>query len=135
MKQKDKRDEPKWCKLYREQVIKPKQRQRLTEQSGRTAASRDGFYNTRGWKIIREKRINSNPLCQRCEAAGYYRRAEVVDHIEPVDLAPHLALTYSNTQSLCSRCHSIKTMQDKRKRQELEKQRIGAKLMEDLENG
>lgn len=130
---KKKKDEPLWCRLYRDEVIRPAQKERLTERTGRTVASQKGFYLTAGWKRIRDKRKLNNPLCQHCEAKGFLNRMQVVDHIIPVEEAPHLALDYENTQSLCNFCHNIKTIRDAKEKKQRERLASGKKLMNDLE--
>lgn len=130
-----KKDEPIYLRLYREQILKPKQREREREQKGRTAASQTGFYLTPGWKKIRTKRITENPLCQHCEQRGFFKRATVIDHIKPVEDFPELALVYDNTQSLCDFCHDLKTKQDTREKRQREKLAFGKRLMKDLETG
>lgn len=133
MRKKQKKDEPIWCKLYRKEVIQPKQKERLTEQAGRTLASQSGFYQTKGWKLMRDKRRRNNPLCQCCELKDWIKPMQVVDHIVPIDEAPELALDYDNTQSLCHFCHDIKTKTDKREKNKRERLKRGKQLMKDLE--
>lgn len=134
-KRKKKKDEPIYMKMYREQILKPKQKERFKEQAGRTEASRSGFYNSPGWKKVRLLRITNNPLCQHCEKRGFVNRATVVDHVKPVDLFPDLALEYDNTQSLCDFCHDLKTKADTREKKRAEKLERGRALMRDLETG
>ena len=129
----NKKDEPSWCKMYRKEVLKPKQQQRYTEQKGRTEASRKGFYTSPEWIVIRNKRRQENPLCQRCESLGYVTPMKMVDHIQPIEERPDLALSYENTQSLCDRCHSIKTNEDKKAKKMREKKERGKALMKSLE--
>lgn len=133
MGKKQKKDEPIWMRLYRDEVLKPKEKERLTEQRGRTAASQSGFYQTKAWHKIRDKRKRNNPLCQHCEERGRIKPMQVVDHITPIDEAPDLALDYDNTQSLCNFCHDVKTKADARKKRKAERLASGKKLMEELE--
>lgn len=127
-------NEPLWCKMYRDRVIRPAQRQRITEQKGRTKESQSGFYLTRQWLAIRDRRRRDNPLCQACEEKGFVTVGRVIDHIIPIDEDPSLALEYNNTQNLCHSCHSWKTAQDKKRKDKADKLRRGRKLMKDLEN-
>ncbi|WP_159521723.1 HNH endonuclease signature motif containing protein [Sunxiuqinia indica] len=133
MKNNNHKEEPLWCKMYREQVIKPAQQQRQTQQQGWTEASRAGFYNTKAWKKIRDKRRNENPLCQLCEEKGILRPGKVVDHIIPVDVEPAKALDYTNTQHICTSCHSWKTKEDKREQKQQDKLNRGRMLMKQFE--
>lgn len=130
-----KKIEPIWCQMYREHIIKPSQRTRITEQKGRTEASQSGFYTSKEWIMIRNKRRLENPLCQDCERKGMIRPMKVVDHIIAVEERPDLALEYSNTQSLCDFHHTLKTNADKRRKNELKRLESGRKLMREMETG
>lgn len=129
---KQKRIEPIWCEMFRDKFIKPKQKKRITEQKGRTKESQSGFYTLKAWIQIRDKRRIENPLCQECERKGKIVPMYAVDHINPIDLYPELALVYSNTQSLCYRCNTIdKPNKDK----QLRKIKSGQDIMKQLEMG
>lgn len=130
----NKENEPLWCMMYREQILKPKQRQRFTEQKGRTEASRKGFYTSKKWKQIRNKRRLENPLCQHCEQEGIIKPGKIIDHIIPVNEAPYLALDYDNTQHLCFKHHNIKTKEDKQAKEQRQKIERGKKLMQQFES-
>lgn len=130
-----KKIEPIWCTMYREQVIKPTQRTRITEQKGRTEVSQSGFYNSKEWIKLRDKRRTENPLCVECERKGMIRIMKVVDHIIAVEERPDLALEYSNTQSLCDFHHILKTNADKKRKNELKRLESGRKLMQEMETG
>ncbi|HBL77732.1 MAG: hypothetical protein A2W90_02505 [Bacteroidetes bacterium GWF2_42_66] len=126
--------EPRWAKIYREQVLKPAQRERLTEKIGRSKASQLGWYNTPQWKDLRNAHIKANPFCVECEKRGRIVQAEVVDHIKPVDDYPELFLDSSNLQSLCNFDHRLKTLRDKKEKAAAERINKGKKLMNDLES-
>lgn len=65
------------------------------------------FYNSKEWKAVRKKaRARDNFECQICKSKGKYHRVENVHHLKEVRTHPHLALTLSNLQSLCIRCHN-----------------------------
>lgn len=130
-----KKQEPIWCQMYREQIIRPTQQTRKTEQRGRTEASQSGFYYSKEWIKLRNKRRSENPLCCDCESKGMIRGMKVVDHILSVEDRPDLALEYSNTQSLCDFHHILKTNADKKKKNELKRLESGRKLMQQLETG
>jgi len=75
-----------------------------------TAASRG--YDSRWSRYAKQHRID-NPLCVSCEAAGKLVMAQCVDHIVPVkDKDDPLFWDRSNHQSLCNKCHSIKTAEE-----------------------
>jgi 5-methylcytosine-specific restriction endonuclease McrA len=131
--EKNKKTEPLWCELYRNKVLKPQQQKRFTEQKGRTAESQSGFYNTKAWKNLRDRRRRANPICQHCEEEGMITPMKVVDHIIPVDEAPELALSFDNTQSLCDFHHKRKTMKDYKDKVKRKRFEVGKKIMADLE--
>lgn len=119
--------------MYREQVLKKKGSTRISEQKGRTEASKAGFYNTVAWHRIRDRRAREEPLCRMCLAKGRMVPGRVVDHIIAVEDAPGLALDYDNTQHLCDRCHTSKTMADKKKRVQQARELNGRFLMQKFE--
>lgn len=57
--------------------------------------------------------MRKNPLCRRCEARDKIEAAHVVDHIIPKDICPD-PWDHSNWQSLCRKCHAIKSAIDKK---------------------
>jgi len=74
------------------------------------------FYKTYAWKKLRKEVLQEDKYeCQMCKKRGYYRRANTVHHIKPMDKYPELALsTYytdengekkRNLISLCRVCH------------------------------
>ena len=67
------------------------------------------FYNNKQWRKLRKYYISKQPLCEVCKRFGKIIEAKVVDHIKRVKINPELALVESNLQSLCSRCHNIKS--------------------------
>lgn len=130
-----KKEEPIWCTMYRDQVIKPTQRSRVTEQKGRTEASQSGFYASSAWIKVRDRRRAENPICQECERKGLIRPMKIVDHIQPIDERPDLALDLDNTQSLCEFHHTLKTNADKKRKNQQRKLEQGRQLMQQLETG
>ena len=65
------------------------------------------FYKSKEWMSLRQKALKrDNNECQLCKADGKYHAAECVHHIKEVKLFPLLALTLSNLQSLCNKCHN-----------------------------
>jgi|TARA_Y100001938_G_scaffold130211_1_gene185979 5-methylcytosine-specific restriction endonuclease McrA len=67
------------------------------------------FYNTNKWKRLRNYYITKEPLCEVCKRFNKIIEAKVVDHIKRVRTNPELALAENNLQSLCHRCHNIKS--------------------------
>lgn len=73
-----------------------------------TATSRG--YTSERWRRFRALQLELEPLCRICSAHGRTTRATCVDHVTPVS-GPDDArfLDFAAVQSLCHRCHSIKT--------------------------
>lgn len=74
------------------------------------------FYKTYEWKKLRKEVLKHDKHeCQLCKKRGYYRRANTVHHVMPIEEYPELALfkTYvdkdgkekRNLISLCRECH------------------------------
>lgn len=66
------------------------------------------------WEALAKRRLNANPLCQHCLAAGRITPASEVDHIVPLSQGG-ARLDFANTQALCHRCHVTKTWKDRRR--------------------
>lgn len=71
------------------------------------------IYNSREWKMLRAEKLRANPLCERCQEAGYIVPARTVHHRVPIETARNyeemrrLALCgLPGLQSLCFQCHS-----------------------------
>lgn len=68
----------------------------------------DKFYKSEGWRLAREDALaRDNHLCQRCKQQGILTPANIVHHIEPIDVAPEKALDLDNLMSVCAKCHNI----------------------------
>lgn len=67
--------------------------------------------NSARWRRLRAEILREHPLCQRCEAEGYYAAATEVHHRDPVDWARTPAererrmFSPTNLMALCHRCH------------------------------
>lgn len=72
----------------------------------------------RGPNGIRKRRLDADPCCVHCLEKGRTTLAQHVDHVVSIDKAPHLALEYGNTQSLCKRCHDRKTQAELKEKHE-----------------
>ena len=64
------------------------------------------WYSCVRWKALRLTWLKLYPLCVRCDKVN---AATVVDHIVPHLGDATLFYDTSNLQSLCKRCHDIKT--------------------------
>ena len=68
--------------------------------------------NSNKWKLLRAKKLQSNPVCEVCEANNRSTLATEVHHTVPVESVSHelgmrqLMFDYNNLQSLCHSCHS-----------------------------
>jgi 5-methylcytosine-specific restriction protein A len=73
-----------------------------------SAASR-GYCSAR-WRRFRLHQLGLHPFCAICQVAGRFTAATEVDHVVPVDGPddPRF-LAFAAVQSVCHRCHSIKT--------------------------
>lgn len=66
----------------------------------------DRFYSTARWQRARKMYIREYPMCAMCNGVGH-----IVDHIVP---RAHggADLDAANFQTLCVKCHAIKTADD-----------------------
>ncbi len=62
------------------------------------------------WQRIRATVLAQEPLCRHCAERGEIVPAQEVDHIKP--LARGGGNDRENLQSLCSRCHALKTVKE-----------------------
>ena len=82
-----------------------KERQRENNRQG------TAYYNTKGWRAIRNAYIRSHPLCERCQAKGIVTPAEEVHHkVEFLSgnteyERKQLFTDPTNLMSVCKRCH------------------------------
>jgi 5-methylcytosine-specific restriction endonuclease McrA len=60
------------------------------------------------WRKLRLVILDRDPVCTLCHAA----LSSVVDHIEPIALAPQRRLDPSNLRGLCKSCHDRRTALD-----------------------
>lgn len=80
----------------------------LSIESPRPSPSKRG-YDSR-WRKRRLIQLRREPLCRLCSTHGRPTAATEVDHIVPLKAGgPD---TFDNYQSLCHRCHSIKTARE-----------------------
>ena len=76
----------------------------------------DPFYLSVQWRAFRDWYISRHPVCEQCEKDGRLTRATMVDHI--VELKDGgAAISESNVQSLCWKCHGVKTAEAKQTRE------------------
>ncbi|WP_390844186.1 HNH endonuclease [Anatilimnocola floriformis] len=61
------------------------------------------------WRAARIQFLRQHPLCVECQSVGIATAATVVDHVTPHRGCYALFWNQSNWQSLCERCHNVKT--------------------------
>lgn len=103
-----------------------KSKREIANKEGYTTASREGFYNTKQWKDLRNYKIKLNPFCERClDKYNIVTVADLVNHIKPVEKFPELKYDIENLESLCDPCHRVVTILDKyNKREDVKKMRF-----------
>ena len=69
------------------------------------------LYNSARWKAVREKQLKIQPLCEACLNNGIDKPAVQVDHIKAISFGGD-PLNMENLQSLCYRCHGIKSRKE-----------------------
>lgn len=86
---------------------------RVRERDHRPSSAARG-YGAR-WQRAAKLHLAQHPLCARCESHGRATLAALVDHIRPVHgEGDPLFFDSDNHQSLCRRCHAVKTHADRR---------------------
>ena len=70
------------------------------------------LYNTPAWKKASKAHLRANPLCAECQRQSNYKEAQCVDHIIPHQGDMNKFWDQENWQSLCNRCHAIKTLKE-----------------------
>jgi len=78
------------------------------------------FYNSPAWRRLRKLKLQQNPVCEICFAAGRVAGAIIVDHIRAVKDSPEDRLSMDNLQSVCLSCHSRKTRKEEAARRKPE---------------
>ena len=73
------------------------------------------FYRTSTWRKLREAYITEHPLCELCSQLGRITVGTVVDHIIERRDGGH-DTDKDNLQTLCNRCHTVKTNEERKRR-------------------
>ena len=71
------------------------------------------FYANRAWRRLRKIQLNEQPLCEMCLEEGITKQADMVDHVVPIQVDWSLRLKKDNLQSLCNKCHAVKSAGDR----------------------
>lgn len=103
------------CDEHRREYSRDRSRTRFNSANQADKAL-DDFYKGAAWVRLRRWWIRRNPLCVRCEERGVVTPGRVVDHIVERRDDPSRSLDATNLQTLCHRCHTIKTNEEKSKR-------------------
>lgn len=92
-----------YCDKHQKQVTKEYDLRR----GSATQRGYDGLWRKARWRYLAE-----HPLCVECKKAGKLTPANTIDHIKPHKGDKALFWDESNWQSLCHRCHSVKTAKE-----------------------
>ena len=57
------------------------------------------------WRKLSLYKRQINPVCEWCSKHGKTREAVAVHHLQPIEVAPHLAYEITNLMSCCRDCH------------------------------
>lgn len=69
------------------------------------------FYNSKGWKVLRQQKLHEQPLCEICQQRGLVTPGSQVHHairfFEQYDenMKWMLLLDYDNLVTVCDKCH------------------------------
>jgi len=88
--------------------VKAKAGTRTTE-SRRTNPERHRYFEARWAKLRAVVLRRDGHLCQECLRQGKTQVGNQVDHILPADQRPDLFYREDNLQTLCRKCHALKT--------------------------
>ena len=90
--------------------------------------------NSREWRELRIRKLQSDPLCQLCMANGKVVSARCIHHILPIEAtrseaeARRRAFDWNNLQSLCYQCHADIHKAERSHSKEVVKQRNDERL-------
>ena len=70
-------------------------------------------YNGTQWRKLATMHKRANPCCVACMDKGIVSPAQVTDHILPINMGGEV-YAWHNLQSLCKRCHDVKSGQEAR---------------------
>ncbi|MED4046699.1 HNH endonuclease signature motif containing protein [Priestia aryabhattai] len=65
---------------------------------------------------MRNAKRSINPLCEHCLLEGKLTPVDVIDHVRELKDDWSKRLDLSNLQSLCNRCHAIKSAKERQGR-------------------
>ena len=98
-------------------ALHAEQHQQRIQQSNREYNKRrpeyHSLYNSEHWHRLRLNQLSQHPWCAECLRYGVRKAAEEADHIIPHRGDRVLFYDSDNIQSLCTSCHSRKTMMER----------------------
>lgn len=98
-------------RMHRKRIARAKGREEYRHDTiGRMYLMPEWRDKTIGLRVMQLER---EPLCRGCKDRGVRRYAIEVDHVVPHRGDITLFLDESNLQSLCKRCHSMKTAKER----------------------
>ena len=69
------------------------------------------FYQSTAWRKLRKVKLEKDPLCEECLKKDIHTPAKVAYHIVSINRGG-AALNITNLQSLCDRCHNVKSAKE-----------------------
>lgn len=70
-----------------------------------TRKERKQVYNTRQWRRLRDRKLDDQPFCERCQAQGFVNGAVMVHHRKPIRDGGPAFPELDGLESLCWQCH------------------------------
>ena len=70
-----------------------------------TPQERREVYSTPRWHRLRSRKLNKNPLCERCQSEGFTVGAKMVHHVVPIRDGGPAFPKLDGLMSLCWPCH------------------------------
>jgi len=103
-----------YCTAHRiEKKEAVKQKNRRYDEKLRNK-KHDKFYHSKAWKSVRDMAMKqTGGLCVECLKLGMTVKADVVDHIIPLEKDYSLRLNLTNLQPLCHSHHNKKTINER----------------------
>jgi 5-methylcytosine-specific restriction endonuclease McrA len=84
------------------------QLERIAERKCQAHPDTNKIYDG-AWRRLRRHHLSEHPLCVECFKLDKIVEATVVDHIQPIAIAPDRRLDPTNFRSVCATCHSVMT--------------------------
>lgn len=82
---------------------------RRREDRRRNHEGRKRYFSPRWARLRGVILARDRHLCQECMRQGRVTTGNQIDHILPADERPDLFWTMTNLETLCQKCHAVKT--------------------------